>query len=206
MESMNTYRLRVEVLRYRVRANVDSLDALKEVLIEKAEHVHRHDQAYRIDVLRERVAQEVSDIQRMETAASYGFAKGTFIVGLANFGIGSALALAYRSEEHPLAIGATLAQTAFEMNRPFGTVVVAVGPGGVPDDVKVVPLSQWAREQHKTESEIVTKLEAGDYRVMTPERFSIVLNKLKSEILKGSLALPAAASSLERHHEGLLGS
>ena len=88
-------------------------------------------------------------------------------------------------------------------NASFGEVRVAVGPGGVPDDVKVIALSQLAREQDENESEVVAALEARGYRLVTPEAFSTILDKLKDKALSGPLALPVTSSSLGRHREGL---
>ena len=99
------------------------------------------------------------------------------------------------SREHPLSVGARLAQGDFERTAPCGTVLVAVGPGGVPDDVKVVALSQQARELEKTESEVVAALKASGYHTMTPESFFTALDELKEKVLTGNLVLPVAVSN-----------
>ncbi|MFC1971239.1 hypothetical protein ACFLV0_04875 [Chloroflexota bacterium] len=36
------------------------------------------------------------------------------------------------------------------MNLPFGTALVAIGQGGLPDDVKPIPLSALARQSGMT--------------------------------------------------------
>ena len=196
MESMTAPHQHVEALRSQAAEQIDALTSLKDVLAQEAEHLRRYDQARRLDALKEKIAHEVSDIQRMETAASRGFAKAKLISGLATFAIGSLVAAARRSREHPLAVGARWAQGDFERTAPFGTVVVAVGPGGVPDDVNVVALSRQARELDKTESKLVAALQARGDRLMTPESFVITLDELKEKVLKGNLALPVVASSL----------
>lgn len=206
MEGMTGYLLRAEALRRRARVQFDAVATLKETFAQEAQHLHRYDQARSLDALREKVAQEVSDAQRTETAASNGFTKVTLIIGVAKLALGSLAAAALRTQEHPISIGAQLAADDFARTKPFGTVAVTVGPGGVPDDVNVVALSQQARQSGKAESEVVAALEASGYRVMTPESFSIALNELKRKVLTGILALPVEASSLGRHHEGLPGS
>ena len=203
MESMNGCQLRVEALRQQARAQLDALAALKEILAQEAQHLHRHDQARRLDGLGEKVAQEVRYIQRMETAASSGFEWTMLISGLMKFTLGSLVAVAGRSHEHLLSIGTRVAQSDFERTAPFEVVVIAVGPGGVPDDVDVVALSRHARELGRAEFQIVAALESRGYCVMTPESFSIALDELRGKVLNGILVLPVAASSLERHHEGL---
>ena len=195
---MTDCRLRLETLRHRAMAQQDVLASLGETFAQEAEHLHRYDQAQRLDALKERMAREVSNIQSMETAASYGFTKATLISGLAKFGIGSLIAVVRHSREHPLSVGARWAQGDFERTAPFGTVLVAVGPGGVPDDVNVIALSREARKLERTESEVVAALKARGHYVMTPESFFTALDELREKVLKGNLALPVAASSFLR--------
>lgn len=203
MDSMNSGPSRVGSLRRQVRAQASVLSPLSKVFAREAERLRRHDQARQLDALGEKVAQEVSDIQRMETAASYGFTKGTLITGLVKFTLGSLAAAATNTPERPLSVGARLAGSDFARTAPFGEVRVAVGPGGVPDDVIVVALSRQARELGRAESEIAARFETRGYRLVTPEAFSTILNELKDKVLKGTLALPVTPSSLGRHREGL---
>lgn len=203
MENMAGCQSRVEALRRRAGAQVDVLLPLNELFAREAERLRRHDQAQSLEALGRKIAQEVSDVQRTETAASYGFNQAALITGLVKFGIGSLEALASRNGEHPLAAGKRLAQDDFARTAPFGQVRVAVGSQGIPDDVMVVPLSRWAREQGNSESEVVALLQARGYRLVTPEAFFTILNELKGKVLKGTLALPVAASGLGRHREGL---
>ena len=203
MENMAGCQSRVEALRRRARAQVDVLLPLNELFAHEAEHLRRHDQARSLDALRRKIAQEVSNIQRTETAASYGFNQAALITGLVKFGIGSLEAVARRSREHPLSAGARLAESDFTRTAPFGEVRVAVGARGIPDDVNVVPLSRWAREQGRSESDVTALLEARGYILVTAEAFFTILNELKEKVLKGTLALPMAASRLGRYRESL---
>jgi hypothetical protein len=141
---------------------------LSKAFAQEAEHLRRYDQAQQLDALGEKVAREVSYIQGMETATSYGFTKETLITGLVKFALGSLAADAAHSCEHPLSAGARLAGDDFTRTAPFGEVRVAVGPGGVPDDVNVVALSRQARELGRAESEIAARFEAHGYRLVTP--------------------------------------
>ena len=196
MEGVNGYRQRLEVSRLQVRLQVNALEAIKEVLGQEADYLRRHDQADCLDALRIRISQQVSAIQSMETASAWGFTKGTFISAGIRFVVGSVIAAVARTSEHPLLTGARLGADELAKTAPFGAVAVAVGSGGIPDDVRVVPLSRWAREQNRCESEIAAALEANGYRLMVPEAFSAVLEELKEKVLKGVLVLPVSTSSL----------
>ncbi len=145
MESMTACRQWVEELRCRARAQVDALGVLENALAREAEHLRRRDQARCLDALRARMAQDVADMRRREVTASLSFNEVALISGLAKFAIGSLIGVALRANEHPLSIGAKLAASDFARSAPFRTVLVGVGPGGVPDEVNILPISRYAR-------------------------------------------------------------
>ncbi len=51
-------------------------------------------------------------------------------------------------------IGLKLAISTPSKAVPFDTVLIAVGKGGLPEDLKVAPVSYLARESNKSESEM----------------------------------------------------
>jgi hypothetical protein len=190
MESVMAYRQEIEGLRCQVKALEEAVRALDNAFAQEAERLRRQDQAQCLDDLRARVAQEVTEIQRAESAASYSFTKGTLISGLMKFAIGGAMATMLHSKEHPLLVGAKLAGDDFSRTKAFGTVVVAVGPKGIPDDVLTGSLSRVARETGRTESEVRAAFEGRDYRIMMPDEFLRLLDELKDKVLGGTASLP----------------
>ena len=196
MEYLNTCRQQIEALHCQVKAQVDALGVLEKAFDKEAEHLRRLDQAQCLDALRAKVTQQVSYMRQMESDASYGFTKGRIIGSLAKFAVGSIMASALQTDEPPLLVGAKMAANDSVENRPFGKVMVAVGPGGVPDDVKVIPLSRWAREQSRTEAEIPAAMEAQGYYLATPEEFFGVLQEVKQHVLKGNVSLPVVDFNL----------
>jgi len=191
MESVMAYRQRIEELRSEARALWDALGDLDKAFAREAERLRRHDQAQCLDGLKERVTQEITEIHYTESSASCSFTEGKLIGGLIKFAGGAAIAAVSHSKEYSLSVGAKLAQDEFARTKPFGTVAVAVGPGGVPDDVQVIAISKLARNQSLPESAIRTAVEAKGYRLMTQESFFNTLDKLKDSILKGTQSLPA---------------
>jgi len=190
MESVMAYRQEIEGLRCQVKALEEAVRALDNAFAQEAERLRRQDQAQCLDDLRARVAQEVTEIQRAESAASYSFTKGTLISGLMKFAIGGAMATMLHSKEHPLLVGAKLAGDDFSRTKAFGTVVVAVGPKGIPDDVLTGSLSRIARETGRTESEVRAAFEGRDYRIMMPDEFLWFLTELREKVLGGTATLP----------------
>lgn len=192
MEGMTDCRRRVEALRCQVRAQVDALGILEQAFAAEGEHLRRYDQARCLDVLRARVTQEVEHLRRGEASLSGRFTRVTLISGLAKLVIGSVAAVARHTREHPLSVGVKLAASDFSQTAPFGTVMVAVGPGGIPDEALAISLSQYAREWGRSESEITAAVSKQGYRLMTPEAFFSVLDELKGKVLKDALPLPMA--------------
>jgi len=192
MERMTACRLWVEALSFWARAQTDALESLEKALAQEADYLRRHDQARCLDALQARVEKEVEDIRRMEIAESLIFHKTTFISGVIIGALGSLGAALLGAQEHPLSVGAELAARDFARTKPFKTVMVAVGPGGVPDEVIVFSLSRCTRERNRTESGIAAAIESRGYSLMTPEHFSRFLEKIKEQVLEGNLTLPVA--------------
>ena len=197
MESVMAYRKKIEELRCQVRAMEKTIEVINKAFAQEAEHLRRQDQARCLDDLRARVAQEVTEMQRLESAASCSFTEGRFISGLAKC-IGASLGRLVRpTREHPLVIGARYAADEWRKSAPFKTVVVAVGPKGIPEDVRVGSLSRAARETGKPESEVRTALEGRGYRIMTKDDFLRLLTELKDKVLKGTVSLPFIETRLK---------
>jgi hypothetical protein len=138
----------------------------------------------------------------MELAAHQGSTERKLIGAGLNFAVGSLWAAVTGRREHPLVAGARWAERALTESAPFGTVVVAVGCNGVPDDVKVVPLSRLARKSGRTEAQVEASLRADGYALMAPDAFFAVLDELQNMVLAGTLALPVAPTQLPQLPSG----
>lgn len=194
MESMSARSQRMEALRCRTRELTDALGVLGKAFAQEAELLHRHDQARGLDELEKRVAQEAEDSRHMERVASHELRKARLISGATKFALGTLAAALAGSREQPLYVGARLARGDFRRADPFGTVLVAVGLGGMPGDVKVISVSRLARESSLSESQTVASVEAQGYRLMPPETFFSVLAELKKNVLDGAVTVPMAAA------------
>jgi len=195
MESMTVYQQGIEALCRQAREQAAALEPLGDIFAQEAKRLFRHDQAVCLRRLKARVMREVSNTLEQETTASNAFTKTALVMGAAEFALGGLVAAMFRSRR-VFSVGTHLAQGELSKTKPFGTVLVAVGHGGLPNDVEVVSLSRLARESGRLESNIEAALQTSGYLLMTPQTFSNVLDELKCKVLNGSLSLPVAGEQL----------
>ena len=85
-----------------------------------------------------------------------------------------------------------------DKKRPYGTVMVCVGPKGLPDDVRVVSISELARESNRAESEIINELQKRGCLLFNEEAFSLLIDKLIIDVREGRLLLPISTEKLSQ--------
>lgn len=195
MEDINDPHKHLDALRCWIQAQVDALEGLHKAFTEQAEQLRRRDQVQCLDDLRKKVEQETRDIEYRETVASLAFNNSKIETGLLNFAAVNFLGLLFPLKEHPLKMGARLAHKELSRTKPFGTVMIGIGANGVPDDVHVFPVSEYARERCISESTVKAELEAKGYRLYTPVTFFAFLGRLKDGLLQGTSSLPATGVS-----------
>jgi len=195
MESMTVYQQGIKALYRQARQQAAALEPLGDIFAQEAKQLFRYDQAVCLRRLKTRVMHEVSNTLEQETTASNAFTKTALVMGAAEFALGGLVAAMFRSRR-VFSVGTHLAQSELSKTKPFGTVLVAVGHGGLPNDVEVVSLSRLARESGRLESDIEAALQTSGYLLMTPQTFSNVLDELKCKVLNGSLSLPVAGEQL----------
>ena len=89
--------------------------------------------------------------------------------------------------------GAVLSKTI-----PFGKVLICIGKRGLPDDLKIVPVSRFARESERTEPEVEMSWQQHGSRLMNPEEFAELMDKVGNEVLDGSASLPLTVDEVVR--------
>ena len=173
-----------------------AVDTLTHALDSEALHLQRLDQAASLRSLRARVESEVADVQHAEIAGHLGSTKGKLVAGAVNLALGSLAAALLRPQANPLSFAARLAGHALADREPYGRVVVAIGPRGVPDDVRVVSVSGLARELGQPEKSVLAALSKAGCLVFDPQAFYRALQELEENVLQGTLALPVAPTQL----------
>jgi len=91
-----------------------------------------------------------------------------------------------------------LAKSVLDESVPFGIILIAVGKGGLPDNVRVIPVSRLARESNIKESELKAKLQDGSCLSMTAGTFVRLLSNVQAKVLDGAMSLPVPIEQLTR--------
>ena len=115
--------------------------------------------------------------------------------GLAAFATAGLLA-AMNNRKDALLKGVKAANSVLNKKIPFGSVFVAIGKEGLPENVEVAPISRLARESNKTEPEVEASWKHDGYLLVTPEQFAELLDKVEQVVLDGSVCLPLARSEV----------
>ena len=155
----------------------------------------RRDQVARLRILKSRIMEEVQNTKRGESASQSSantgalFRSGTALI----FG---SLFMAKMGRKDALDIGSRMAELSLTKNIPFGLVLIAIGKEGLPEDLKIIPVSRFARESTKTEPEVEASWKHDGYLLVTPEQFADLLDKAAWAVLDGSLCLPIAVDEL----------
>jgi len=197
MEGIADFEKWVGEMRSELVQQVGTARRLAVTFVESNMRLIRHDQVSRLEILRSRINSEVEGVEQMESAAQIGHTKGTLLNSGLTFALGSLFMNAIGHKDS-LKIGAQMAGAALSRKIPFGTVLIGIGKEGIPEDVRVIPVSRLARESKKSESDVVASLKRNGYLMMTSEVFTQALNKTKSEILDGSLSLPIKISEITK--------
>lgn len=197
MDSIADFEKWIGEMRSELAQQVTTVRQLAFAFSENYIQLTRHDQVNRLETLKSRIDREVEDVERMESAAQTGYVKGTMLNSGFAFAFGSFL-MHSMGHKRPLRIGAQMAGVALSRKVPFNNVLIGIEKQGIPKDVTVIPVSRLSRESNRSESEVKRSLKYDGYLLMTPGVFTQALEKVKSEILDGSLSLPIKISEITK--------
>ncbi len=158
------------------------------LLEEEAIRLKRGDEIARLQALCAVIARRIEAARHNERGARYSYSEGKAIRRIA--GSVAGLVGEKSNNDRWKNISRKLVEPLANDEPPFGTVLVCIGPGGVPDDVHVVSVSRMARESLRKESDVIEEMQKAKNLLLTEENFSEFMDRLAEEILKGQLSLP----------------
>ncbi|MBI2858295.1 MAG: hypothetical protein HYX90_04385 [Chloroflexi bacterium] len=185
----------------RRRANelVSAADSLANLFEEGATLMRRQDQVARLKEFHSAIRQRVEQLRKAERAASTARGAAGLLGSLVWLGAG--LITMASEDETMQAVSRQLLDGPPDREHPCGTVVVCVGPGGVPEEVDAVSISSLAREAGKDEGQVRNVLLAHGYSLLNDDVFFRLIDNLAGQILNGKLSLPVSAERLGQLQE-----
>jgi len=196
METIVDFNMWIKQLSLEVKKQTVAVRELAVNFTDGEQRQARSDQATLLRNLKTGILWKVENIRQMELAAQRSDNKITlFGKAPAAFIFGSLYTAATRHKD-AYKTGIKLAGSVLSKDIPFGRVLISIGKEGLPENLKVISVSRFARELNKTESQVETSLKGNGYLLMPPEVFVKVLEKMEREILDGSVSLPMAVDEV----------
>jgi len=157
MASLTTHSTYLKNLLRQARRLTSFAFSLSAIFAEEANRLSREDEASRLRTLYFSIRRQLDWVKSGEDAASYGYSQANLIVSLGGLAVGGMIKMASRNKQLS-AFADYLLKSPTNKERPFGLVLICIGPKGLPHDAGVVSISQLARESNREESEIINKL------------------------------------------------
>jgi hypothetical protein len=195
VESTMTHCTNLKALHSRARRLTSSALSLVTIFAEKADRLGYWDEASRLKASYSLITQQLERVQRSEDAASYGHSQANLAVSLGGLAIGGLIKMASRNERLS-AFADSLLDGLGNKGRPFGLVLICIGPKGLPDGAEVVSISRLARESNRDEFEVIKKLREGGYLLLSEKAFSLLIDRLIEDVREGRLCLPVYRGKL----------
>ena len=195
METIASFEELIQTMRSELEQQTIALERLAIAFAGSDIQLIRHDQVARLRILKSRIMEEVQNIKRSESASQSSANTEALLSSGTAFIFGS-LFMAQMGRQDALDIGSRMAELSLTKNIPFGLVLIAIGKEGLPEDLKIIPVSRFARESTKTEPEVEANWKHDGYVLVTPDQFAELLDKAAQAVLDGSLCLPTAVDEL----------
>jgi len=194
MENMKSFHDRLENLQQQARRLTSAGHPLITLFDEEAEWLSREDEVSRLRASHCDVMEQLERVKWSESSASYGDTKVNLIFSLTGLAAKTILASTTKNQRAWNIVNNVFASDAHK--KPFGTVMVCVGPKGLPDDVRVVSIAELARKSKRLESEVTSELQKRGYLLLGEKAFSLLIDRLVDAVREGRLRLPVSREKL----------
>ncbi|GAI95156.1 unnamed protein product, partial [marine sediment metagenome] len=195
VEGLTTHGTYLKNLLRQARRLTSTALSLVSLFAEEANRLNREDEASRLKALCSFIRQQSDQAKRGEDAASYGHTKADLISFLGGLAVSGAIKMVSKNKQLS-AFADYLLENPISKERPFGMVLVCIGPKGLPDGVEVVSISRLARESDRQECDVINELQQRGYLLFSEEAFSLLVDRLINDVLEGRLLLPISVEKL----------
>jgi hypothetical protein len=193
MESMKSFHDHLENSQSQAKKLTETELALNALFAGEETRLEWEDEASSLKALYRTIVEQLDCMKYSESSACYGDTKANLALSVS----GLAAKIIAATTKNQLAWN--VVNNIFDTEghkKPFGLVMVCIGPKGLPDDAKAVSISQLARESHQPEREVVNKLQDDGYLLFSGEAFSILIDRLIGDVREGKLRLPVSRDKL----------
>jgi hypothetical protein len=153
----------------------------------------REDEASSLKALYRTIVEQLDRMKYSESFAFYGDTKANLALSIT--GLAAKIIVAKTKNQEALDVVNNIFNTEGH-KKPFGLVMVRIGPKGLPDDARAVSISQLARESNRLEHQITNKLQEDGHLLFSQEVFSLLIDRLVGDVREGKLHLPVSRDRL----------
>jgi hypothetical protein len=195
VEGITTHYTNLKALLSRARRLTSSASSLAAIFTEEADRLSRRDESSRLRASHSFIRQQLDRAKKGEDAASSGHSQANLIASLGRLAVGSLIKMASKNKQ--LSASADYLLEGFgNTERPFGRVLICIGPEGLPDGAEVVSISRLARDSNREESEVIKQLREGGHLLLSEQAFSLLIDRLTDDVREGRLCLPVSREKL----------
>ncbi|MBM2831823.1 MAG: hypothetical protein HW414_875 [Dehalococcoidia bacterium] len=195
MADMSALHGHLKNLKHQAMEMASTVLSLGAVLTEEANRLGREDEVSRLKTLYSSIRHQLDLAKRDEASASYSQSRVNLMLSVGGLVASGIIEMVSENKQASATTGRLL-QSLADKQRSFGTVLVCVGPNGLPDDVRVVSISKLARESNRQEFEVVKELQERGCILFSDQAFSLLINRLIDDVREGRLCLPISRGKL----------
>ena len=195
MEGLESFHAYLKNLSHQARILAEAAVSLSKSFEAEADRLIREDGAQRLTAIHAAVVEKLEWSKRLEGAASDGYTKASLPFSITGSIVKIIVAASTENQRARNFVNHVF-DTDANKKPPYGTVMVCVGPKDMPDDVRVVSISELARESNRSESETIQELRRRGYLMFNQEAFSRLIDKLVIDVREGRLHLPIPIEKL----------
>jgi len=193
MESMKSFHDHLENSQSQAKKLTETELALNALFAGEETRLEWEDEASSLKALYRTIVEQLDRMKYSESSACYGDTKANLAFSVT--GLAAKIIVATTKNQRARNVVNNIFDTEGH-KKPFGTVMVCVGPKGLPDDVRGISISQLARQSSRPQPDIVNKLQDDGYLLFSKEVFSLLIDRLVGDVREGRLSLPISRDKL----------
>jgi hypothetical protein len=192
MEGLKSFHDCLKDLQPQGKRLIETMLALNALFAEEDIRQKREDEASVLVMAGRAIVKQLQELKHTEILASLGYSETKAKL----FPAGLAFTAMFCRNDMGSAIADYFRRGPIDRHRPFGTVMVCVGPKGLPDDARALSISKLARDSNRPQPEVVNSLRQNGYLLFSEETFSYLIDRLAADVRQGKLRLPVSREKL----------